>query len=469
MAGYVFNTMSASDAAAFTANDTLTFTGINANQVRVEPYTNGSSGGSNSGISVTATVDGASKTLVFSDAFATASVQQSTTSTTVNGNTTTSTTGQIVFADNSHLEVGHNASADTITPFNVSDAHTVFGLGGNDTINFANTNPGVSEYLNGGFGGDTIMGGNANNHIWGNSEFAQQGATDPSSNQVDGADTITVLGGSNYINGNAGNDTITAGTNATAANATTGTSAAPASNGANHISGGGDNDTINILGAGHNTVNGNMGNDTITDTGNGDNTLRGGQGNDTITGGSGHSVLMGDVGNDTIIIHGNNNENVSTGASNTFSTAHIDVITGGDGADTFNFSAAGAGQAVKFGQVTYYQEITDFTHGVDKMVLPTTAMNSSGNTGAVVGTSSTVFSTVHDAEAYANTLLNGQGVAGATPTVEALSVGSANNTFLFYLDNTTQPTGTNEVAGLGVVHLDNVTASTLTATDFISG
>ncbi len=473
MAGYVFNTMTASDAASFTANDTLTFNGISANQVRVDPYTNGSSGGSNSGITVTATVDGAAKTLTFSDALATASMQRATTSTTVGGNTTTTTTGQIIFGDNSHLEIGHNATGETFTPFNTSDSHTVFGLGGGDTINFASAGAGTSEFLNGGFGGDNINGGSANNHIWGNSEYAQQGATDPTSNQVDGGDTITVLGGSNYINGNAGADTITAGTNAVPAtagmNGAPGTMGAPATSGTNRIFGGGDNDTINVAGAGHNSVNGNQGNDTITDNGSGDNTLRGGQGDDTIVGGSGHSVLMGDVGNDILRIHTSTGENNSSGASNTTTTAHINVITGGDGGDTFDFSAAGAGQAVKFGQVTYYQEVTDFTHAVDKMMLPADAMNTSGNTGAVVGTSTTIFATVHDAEAYANTVLNGQGVAGATPTVEALSVGTSNNTYLLYLDSTTQPTGTNEVAGLGVVHLDNVTATSLTATDFISG
>lgn len=455
MAGYAFETMTSDDAAAFTANDTLFFTtgGSTANMVRVDPFTNGSSGnGANSGTVITF----GGKSLTFPGGAISAA----------------STAGHIQFSsDNSHLLIGTNGTGETITPINATDSHTVFGLGGGDTINFTSANAAVSEYLNGGFGADTINGGSANNHIWGNSEYAQQGATDPTSGTADGADTITVLGGSNYINGNAGADTITAGTNSTANTAPSGqaSNSAPATNGANHILGGGDNDTINIAGAGHNNVNGNTGNDTITDTGNGDNTLRGGQGDDTITGGSGHSVLNGDVGNDVIIIHGNSNENQSSGASNTFTTAHIDVITGGDGGDTFNFSAAGAGQAVKFGQVTYYQEITDFTHAVDKIVLPTTAGNSSGSgSGAVVGTSTTVFATVHDAEAYANTVLHGTGVAGATPNVDALSVGSAGNTYLFYLDNTTAPTGTNEVSGLGVIHLDGVSATSLTATDFVT-
>ena len=471
MAGYVFENMSQQDAAAFSANDTLTFNtaGSTANQVRVDPYSNTSSGSGNGGITLTygQNADGSAHSLTFSNAIATASTTTTTTSTTTNGGTPVTTTStHILFSDSSHLEIGQNGTGDTLNPIDNTNSHTVYGLGGNDTIAFAGVGAGVSEYLNGGFGADTINGGNANNHIYGNSEFTQRGATDPgSSNVADGDDTITVLGGTNYINGNAGADTITAGTNAT-----TGAQAAPASNGFNHIFGGADDDVINIAGAGHNAVNGNTGNDTITDTGTGDNTLRGGSGNDTITGGSGHSVLMGDVGNDYIIVHGNAGENVSGGSSNTATTAHIDVISGGDGGDTFDFSAAGAGQAVKFGQVTYYQEVTDFTHGVDKMILPASGANPDGNTGAVVGTSNTIFASVHDAEAYANTVLNGDGVAGATPTVEALSVGSSSNTYLMYLDTaSTQPTGTNEVAGLSIVHLDNVTASSLTATDFISG
>ena len=407
----------------------------------VSPYGNGASG-SLSGI----TLSYGGKDLTFGTSISAASES-----------------GQILFNDSSHLVIGTDAT-DTvaITPQGapsadaggaIVDPNTVYALGGNDTVDFSNSGAGVSNYLNGGFGADTINGGDANNHIYGNSMTSQVGATDPSSNVSDGGDTITVGIGSNYINGNAGADTINVGTHAMAATETT--TAEVASTGFNRVFGGANDDTINIIGNGHNVVNGNSGNDTIIDSGFGDNTLRGGQGDDHITGGSGHSVLMGDVGNDTIMVHGSMGESVAAGQ-------HIDIITGGAGSDTFDFSTTGAGQAALFGQNVYYQEITDFTHGDDKITLA--AANQPMTTGAV-GTASTVFANVHDAEVYAQTQLSGAGTGGGH-VVESLAVGSADNTYLFYSEAGNAAANQSEVAGLGIIHLDGVTASSMSFTDF---
>ena len=452
MAAYSFETMSASDAASFTSSDYLIFitSKSSANQVSVSPYGNGSSGSSQgSGINVTF----GGKTLTFPNDVSTASKM-----------------GHILFQDSSHLQIGTQADATaaagsnslttsdgTFTPVGAMngtmyvDPQTVYALGGADVINFTTEAAGRSVYLNGGFGADSIIGGNSNAHIYGNSMTSQPGDTDTSGVR-DGADTITAGSGSNYINGNAGNDMITVGTAA----AGTGTTATTASTGFNRVFGGADDDTINILGNGHNAVNGNLGSDTITDSGSGDNTLRGGQGDDHITGGSGHSVLMGDVGNDTIIIHGSNGESSTT-------SQHIDVISGGTGSDTFNFSAAGAGQAALFGQTVYYQEITDFQQGTDKLILPTAVQPMENGD---VGHSATVFANVHDAEVYAQSQLSGSGNQGGTVLVESLSVGSANNTYLFYNEANNMPANNGEVAGLGIIHLDNVTATAVTYQDF---
>ncbi|KAK1548173.1 hypothetical protein Q3G72_010874 [Acer saccharum] len=458
MAGYSFETMSDSDAAAFGSGDYLFFItrGATANQVTVAPYSNGASG-SLSGSGITLTYGG--KSLTFSTNISTAS-----------------TAGHIVFNDSSHLVVGTQAADATFTlTGSVSstgtnvDPNTIYALGGNDTIDGTNAAALVSNYLNGGFGADTINGGAANNHIYGNSMTSQAGDVDPASGVRDVGDTITVTTGTNYINGNAGNDVITVGVNASG----TGANAVAASRGSNRVFGGADNDTITVQGAGRNTVNGNSGNDVITDTGTGDNTLRGGQGDDIIRGGSGHSVLMGDVGNDVIFVHGRNGENVPTvGGTTTSTTAqqHINVITGGAGSDTFDFTGnngttsannAGAGQAALFGQTVYYQEITDFTIGTDKIHLA----NNPSATGNV-GHSTTIFATVQDAEVYANSQLMATGNQGNTPIVEALAVGSANNTFLFYLETGNTAVTTSEVAGLGIIHLDNVVAANVTYTDF---
>lgn len=460
MAGYAFETMSASDAAAFGAGDYLFFTtGASANQVTVTPYSNGSTG-SLAGSGITLTYGG--KSLTFNTNISTAS-----------------TSGHILFNDASHLVIGTQAADTAFTHVgSANDPNTIYALGGNDTIDLTSTNnaavaagTGSSNYLNGGFGNDTITGGAGNNHIYGNSQTSQAGDVDPASNVRDGADVITVGGGSNYINGNAGADTITAGTAAVAGQ--NGNAGTAASAGFNRIFGGADNDTINIQGAGHNAVNGNTGNDIINDTSTGDNTLRGGSGDDIIRGGSGHSVLMGDVGNDVIFVHGSNGETApGANVSSTSVQQHINVMTGGAGSDTFDFTGnngttaannAGAGQAALFGQTVYYQEITDFTIGTDKIHLATASNPTSiGN----VGHSTTIFTSVQDAEVYAHAQLTNAGNQGTTPLVEALAVGSANNTYLFYTETNNVAVTTGEVAGLGIIHLDNVTAANVSYTDF---
>ena len=476
MAGYSFETMSDSDAAAFGANDYLFFItkGATANQVTVAPYSNGSTG-SLSGSGITLTYGGRSLTF----------------NTNISG---ASTAGHILFNDASHLVVGSQAADTAFTHVGAAnDPNTVYALGGADTIDMTSTangavaaGAGSSNYLNGGFGADTINGGAGNNHIYGNSSTSQAGDVDPASGVRDGADTITATSGSNYINGNAGNDIITVGANGVAGQ--NGAAGTAASRGFNRVFGGADNDTINVQGAGHNAVNGNSGNDVISDTGTGDNTLRGGSGDDIISGGSGHTVLMGDNGNDFILVHGRNGETVPDARSNTSVTnvqQHINVITGGAGSDTFDFTGrtvtqttdangvttqtvgaatAGAGQAALFGQTVYYQEITDFTIGTDKIHLSAN-VTATGN----VGHSTTIFSSVQDAEVYAQSQLGGtttSGNQGGTPLVEALAVGSANNTYLFYTETGNTAVTTSEVAGLGIIHLDNVVAANFSYTDF---
>jgi hypothetical protein len=495
MAGYVFESITDAQAASFGTNDYLFFStdGASARNVTVAPYS--STSGVLSGTGITLTFNGVSHT--FNNNISAAS-----------GNTgANAATAQdhILFSDNSHLLIGTASSTgDTLVPSTtnesgtgnnsggggtatgtINDPYTVYALSGDDTINFTNSAGNVGNYLNGGFGADTIMGGAASNHIYGNSQFAQQGATQ--NGQADGADTITVTTGSNYINGNAGADIITVGVNAagngTNNNTVGSTTNAAASTGFNRVFGGADNDTITVQGAGHAAVNGNTGNDIINDTGFGDNTLRGGSGDDIIHGGSGHSVLMGDVGNDTIFVHGRNGETAPGGtATATTIQQHISVLTGGNGADTFDFTGsqtttnattgaatttanAGAGQAALFGQTVYYQEITDFTIGTDKITLPV-GTNSTALSNGNVGHSSTIFSSVHDAEVYAQSQLSGNGNQGNTPLIESLAVGSANNTYLFYNETGNVAVNNSEVAGLGIIHLDNVTAANVSYTDF---
>jgi serralysin len=268
---------------------------------------------------------------------------------------------------------------------------------GNDIIH-GNDN---GDVLMGGAGADALYGGAGNDHIYGNATTTTQGTTD-------GADTIYTGAGTNYVNGNAGNDTINGG------------------DGYDRLYGGAGDDTI-TTGNGADHINGNLGNDVIH-VGNGNNIILGGQGDDTIWVGSGNNVLEGNLGND--VFH------AGTG---------IDVFTGDGGPDLFIFSS---GDALA-GKGGFWDEITDFASGSDKINL--------GHTVATLLHATQSFADTSSAMAYAQTLMNG--AANAADAV-ALQVGS--DTFLFYNDVGNSLTVT---AGL---KLDGVASSALTAADFTS-
>lgn len=290
----------------------------------------------------------------------------------------------------------------------------VDGGAGNDAIDFsAQTDTTTGHYLFGGAGDDTITGSAGNDHIYGNALTSVAGA-------ADGNDIITLGNGNNYVNGNAGDDTIHGGA------------------GSNRIYGGAGNDIVDVTGVGSNHVNGNKGDDTINAaTATGNNDLHGGAGNDVITSGTGHDTLSGDLGDDHLIVSG--------GAAD----HHLTVLTGGDGADTFDFSAAGAGTAVDiaadgtagagtWGAHTFYQEVTDFTAGTDHLHLAAAFTPAAAANLVVSDTNFASVSTAHDA---AVTALTGGVVAVATQV--------GDDTYLFY------------DAGNEVIKLDHTTASSI--------
>jgi len=92
--------------------------------------------------------------------------------------------------------------------------------------------------------------------------------------------------------------------------------------------------------------------ETLTGT-NGADRLKGGDGDDSISGLGGNDRLEGDKGNDTID-GGAGNDLIRGGQG-------ADVLTGGTGADTFVIDSGAR-------QLSDIDRITDFTHGVDKLV-----------------------------------------------------------------------------------------------------
>jgi Ca2+-binding RTX toxin-like protein len=168
------------------------------------------------------------------------------------------------------------------------------GANANNLLDFSATTLLNVDFVNGGAGNDTVVGGAGDIEIFGG----------------EGDDSLTGGGGKSYIEGNNGNDTITGGASD------------------NTLDGGAGNDVIAGAGLGKNELFGRDGNDILTG-GDGENTLDGGAGNDTITGGSNKDfIILGDgvdvanagAGDDTF---GVGDEGLVPG----------EVLDGGDGVD----------------------------------------------------------------------------------------------------------------------------------------
>lgn len=172
-----------------------------------------------------------------------------------------------------------------------------------------------------------------------------------------------------YVNGGAGNDTITTGSGRDFLVGGAGDDILDGGSGNDQLLGGAGNDTL-ISGAGNDTVNGGAGDDLIVGADAND-VVNGGDGNDTLSlsadydysddadltnvenivldetglsldlsGQSESFVVTGDEGNDTIV-SGNGNDTIDSGAGEDLirDAGVNDVINGGDGTDTLILSA----------------------------------------------------------------------------------------------------------------------------------
>ncbi|HEX2591856.1 MAG TPA: hypothetical protein VHL34_10195, partial [Rhizomicrobium sp.] len=223
---------------------------------------------------------------------------------------------------------------------------------GNNTIEGGNGD----DFIAGGLGSDTLTGGDGNDGIYGYSAFYF------GDNGADGKDNIDGGKGNDFVTAGSGDDTITGGT------------------GTDNLQGDDGDDTITADTSGSETdtdfVQGGAGNDTVTffhydsgdiaDGGSGsldilnlffggeENksgdvigsgfanfervNLHGGGGNDTLTGLGSTDQLFGDDGNDILTGAGGN-----------------DALTGGAGSDTFEYKGVSSG----------IDTITDFIHASD--------------------------------------------------------------------------------------------------------
>jgi Ca2+-binding RTX toxin-like protein len=117
------------------------------------------------------------------------------------------------------------------------------------------------------------------------------------------------------------------------------------------------------------------GNDRLVGGGGG---IRNDGGNDRLYGGEGNDTLIGDFGNDTLDGGSGNDFIDGAGRSDSFTTSagsgEIDILTGGDGIDTFNLvnsssSRAPIGPYYRAGGNSDYALITDFNTSEDVIQL----------------------------------------------------------------------------------------------------
>lgn len=305
-----------------------------------------------------------------------------------------------------HFQLDGTDAADRIAPGKADLSYVVNGSASDDELIMGRGN----NYLMGGGGADNISAGDGNNHVYGNMLGGGQGASD-------GGDTIRVGAGNNYVNGNAGADTIIGGTTS--------------SSGSNRLYGGQGDDIITVHGRGSNVINGNLGADQLdARDATGNNLLRGGQGNDTILGGAGKDSISADLGDDVVRISG--------------LAGHLSVVSGGAGSDIFDFSAYGAGSPIFSDDGRLYQEISDFTRGIDKIDLSLALQPS-----RFVDETNTPYADVGTALAHAQQLLGSY----ADAVITRVGVDS----YVAYHDG----------GAIGVIKLSGTGGADLTVSDFI--
>lgn len=157
----------------------------------------------------------------------------------------------------------------------------------------------------------------------------------------DGDDTIATLTSNDRIDGGNGNDLLFG------------------NQGRDTLAGGGNNDTM-YAGQDHDWVFGQSGDDRLYGE-LGDDTIVGGSGHDTIYGGDGQDSLLGDRGQD--ILNGGSGHDWLAGGNDR------DQLTGGSGQDVFVIGRQFDGSTTGGATLENADRITDFTRGVDRLLL----------------------------------------------------------------------------------------------------
>lgn len=347
MPTFTFSTITAAQALAFTASDTLNIDLDNANTSTVLFVP--ASGGNPDQITLVA----GGRSVTFSTALSAATK---------------------TYADGSSLYVGTSGN-DAPAAFGATN-DGLYGGAGSDTLNGGDGTNQLQgnqgdDVLRGGAGRDVIYGGQDNDQIFvgasaasGSTNFAQGNKGNDTINGsavdtdtllggqgndligatafrfviVDGGEDILEVtgasgGGADFLNGNLGDDTIIGGP---------GDNTIFGEDGNDFIVDGGGLEFPSVIGGGHDTIDAGAGNDTVIASGGSDvilfgdgndiggilgagsatdsGLIDGGAGDDEIDGGAGRDQLFGGTGNDTLDGWGG-----------------ADTLSGGSGADVFQF------------------------------------------------------------------------------------------------------------------------------------
>lgn len=211
-----------------------------------------------------------------------------------------------------NITVSSNAG-DTFIRVNGQIIIDANGLGPNHEVTTAQLK---SLFLQGGAGNDTLTISSNNNAFAGKLLKIDGGV---------GNDKLSVVATDlafYEMNGGLGNDTLTGGAGNDTLRGNEGTDLLLGGDGDDALDGGADNDTLQG-GAGSDFLQGDLGNDTL-EGGTGNDALDGGDGTDTLTGGDGNDLLQGGLGNDTL----------EGGDAN-------DQLYGGDGTDLLRDTGTG--------------------------------------------------------------------------------------------------------------------------------
>lgn len=218
-----------------------------------------------------------------------------------------------------------------------------------------------NDLLNGGCGNDVLDGGTGNDLLRGGSgeDLLAGGAGNDLLDGGSGRDFLDGGSGNDLLRGGSGRDIASGGTGDDVLDGGSGGDVLLGGQGRDELSGGADNDYLDggtgndVLsggsgkdmldgGDGNDELSGDAGDDSLLD-GKGNDRLRGGSGGDSLANSWGNDVLLGEAGNDRLVSYSDAGEpEVAQGGQKVEPNEPLrnssDILTGGEGADTFWFN-----------------------------------------------------------------------------------------------------------------------------------